>query len=89
MPDTIQQNCCIYFLCNTSIHPATCDVVKYTTLLSTNLYLVLIVFYLYRYNQTYEAQRVIQLKAVVTRKTQDRVLSLWAYTNALYNFVKI
>ena len=42
-------------LVNTSAHPATVDVVKYTALLSTNLYFVFILFYLYRYNQTYVA----------------------------------
>ena len=37
-------------------------VMKYTALLSTNLHLVFIVFYLYRYNQNQGAQRVFNLK---------------------------
>ena len=49
-------------LVNTSAQPATVDVIKYTALLSRNLYLVLIVFYLYRYYQTYVAQRAFNLK---------------------------
>ena len=49
-------------LVNTSVHPATVDVVKYTALLSTTLNLVLIVFYLYRYYQTYAAQSAFNLK---------------------------
>ena len=49
-------------LLSTSVYPTTVDVVKYTALLSSNLYLVLIVFYLYRYDQTYVAQRAFNLK---------------------------
>jgi len=63
-------------LVKTSVHPTTVEVVKYTISLSKNLYLVVIGFLVISLKPNFFNYNSTQIKTVVTKKTQDKVMRL-------------